>query len=97
MAGHHIASDGRIGMAKVWLVVYVVNRRGDVIRCLAGHSGILALMKGVAYLLRLGVERRICSHNHEAFVEKGVIAASSVVRKRLQAKSGFTPGLSGAA
>jgi malonyl-CoA decarboxylase len=35
--------------------------------------------------------------NHEAFVEKGVIAASSVVRKRLQAKSGFNTGLSGAA
>src|SRR3569623_2030403 len=34
---------------------------------------------------------------HEAFVEKGVIAASSVVRKRLQAKSGFNSGLSGAA
>jgi malonyl-CoA decarboxylase len=35
--------------------------------------------------------------NHEAFVEKGVIAASAVVRKRLHAKTGFNSGLSGAA
>ena len=29
-AGDHIRSDGRVCMTQMWLVVHIVNRRGDV-------------------------------------------------------------------